>query len=183
MRRGGLVLALAALAAGCYAPEHEDDHAHPPTYVLTNLHPDDRQGELWSLNYQRDGLIRVCTEVEIIDEWDDSVTFAVVETGREYVYRHHERAGESFEANLDRYFGESCDKGEIARLSAVDQEGIRQGEARVGMSKRGVVLAIGYPPPAGTADTQRDEWLYWSNRFNRFVVEFGPDQRVARIRN
>lgn len=178
-----LALALTALLAGCYAPEHEGDHVHAPLYVLTNLHPDDRQGELWSLNYQRDGLIRACTEVEIVDEWDDSITFVVVATGREYVYRHHERAGESFEANLDRSFGDACDKDEPARLSAVDQEGIRKGEALVGMSRRGVVLAIGYPPPRATSDTERDEWLYWRNRFNRFVVEFGADGKVARVRN
>jgi len=128
-------------------------------------------------------LIRACTEVEFVDEWEDAVTFAVVETGREYVYRHHDRAGDAFEANLQRYFGHSCDKDEIARLPAIDQEGIRKGEALVGMSKRGVVLAIGYPPPRTTADTERDEWLYWRNRFNRFVVEFGADQKVTRIRN
>jgi len=52
----------------------------------------------------------------------------------------------------------------------------------VGMSKEGVVFAIGYPPPHETPRLEGDQWRYWKRRFDSILVHF-ENGRVTRIVN
>jgi outer membrane protein assembly factor BamE (lipoprotein component of BamABCDE complex) len=81
-----------------------------------------------------------------------------------------------------RYFGTSCPRTELAALPEVDRQGVKEGKARVGMTKRGVVLALGYPPPHATRSLDADRWIYWTNRMNRIAIVF-RDGRVTGIAN
>jgi hypothetical protein len=67
-------------------------------------------------------------------------------------------------------------------LSAVDQEGIKAGRAMVGMTKQGVMIALGYPAKHETPSTDLNAWTYWKGRYNRLVVNFGEDGRVESTR-
>ena len=53
----------------------------------------------------------------------------------------------------------------------------------MGMTKEGVIFAIGYPPRHVNPDLDSYQWTYWKSRFNRFVVEFDDEDRVASIRD
>jgi len=47
---------------------------------------------------------------------------------------------------------------------------------QIGMSKKAVLAAIGYPPQHQTPSLNGDTWTYWSSRTNRFAVIFKQDK-------
>jgi len=152
----------------------------PGVVTLTNLHPDERRSRLFAANYQQDGLIPVCSAVVLLDRNRERLVFSVQETGKTYEYYHHAKAAaEPFPEHLARYFGTECPRDD-ANLAEVDRRGIAEGKALAGMSKAGVVLALGVPPRHTTPSLDADRWLYWKNRFDRMAVVF-RDGRVAGI--
>jgi hypothetical protein len=66
-------------------------------------------------------------------------------------------------------------------LSPADQEGIQAGQAKVGMTKQGVTIALGYPAKHRTPSTDLNSWIYWKGRFNMLTVNFGEDGKVGSI--
>ena len=77
-------------------------------------------------------------------------------------------------------FAQNCDKEKIAQLSEIDQEGIKDGVVKKGMTKEGVVYAVGYPPTHKTPTLDSDQWIYWKNRFGKMRVQF-TDGKVSRV--
>ena len=57
-------------------------------------------------------------------------------------------------------------------LSEVDKKGISLGQPIKGMSKQGVMVALGYPFPSRTASESENVWYYWKNRFDYYPVHF-----------
>jgi hypothetical protein len=57
-------------------------------------------------------------------------------------------------------------------LSEIDRKGISEGRPYKGMSKKGVMIALGYPAPHRTASPDTDEWYYWRNRYAKYAVNF-----------
>jgi hypothetical protein len=145
-----------------------------------NLHPDNTRSRLYSVNYQRPGLLPRCTQVRIVQVTENEATFEVAATGRRYSYYRHSSLRESFDRHLERYFGANCDETKVGTMSPVDREGIARGEALVGMTKEATVLAIGYPPDHRTPSLDGDVWTYWKSRFQTFQLRF-VDGKVAQV--
>lgn len=122
-------------------------------------------------------------ELHIPENRAKLLRFRVLKTDRTYDYVHHKAAAEPFEDHLRRFFGRQCPAQEVERLSELDAKGVRQGEAFVGMSKRGVVLALGPPPRHVTPDLDSSRWVYWKNRFNRVLITFDAEGNVNEIRD
>jgi hypothetical protein len=59
-----------------------------------------------------------------------------------------------------------------SNLSETDRKGIAEGKALSGMSKTGVMVALGYPVPFATPSTDANTWNYWRNRFEQIAVDF-----------
>ena len=181
IRKIGLFLAL-AIAAGCSAPRQYSTEGVQSAYggrgrelqTLTNLHPDEVRGRLYSTNYQQNGLIPACSRVKIEELTDVDMHFTVVETGRQYHYVFHRSMREPLRRHLERYFG-TCGSEHLSGLNEADQWGLRNGKVKPGMTRRGVILSIGYPPEHGTASLEMDMWRFWNNRLNTFLVEFQGD--------
>ncbi len=146
-------------------------------YTLVNLHP--RGDYLSTVNYQFAGLIPLCTRVRIDARSRSQLSFTVLAGGQRYEYNYHRSAG-NFDADIARVFGTTCSRSRARQLSSLDQQGIRAGRALPGMTKEGVILAIGYPPPHRTPSLQGDAWRYWVGRSATVVVQF-RDGRVVRI--
>ncbi len=70
---------------------------------------------------------------------------------------------------------------DYAGLNAQDQEGIRAGKAIVGMTRQGVMIALGYPAKHRTPSTDLNTWVYWKGRFNVLTVNFGQDGKVVSV--
>jgi hypothetical protein len=141
-------------------------------YTQTNLHPDTARRRLYSINYQLTGLIPICTRVRVTELDDERMSF--VANGVEYDYRFRpEYMTEGLATHLERYFGDGCDPGDS--LGEADREGIAAGRVEPGMTKAGVLKALGYPPPHATPDLASPQWRYWRNRFDTFIVHFDGD--------
>lgn len=68
------------------------------------------------------------------------------------------------------------DKIDLRRFSADERDAILAGRAIKGMSREAVTAAIGYPPQHETPSLNVNDWLYWRNRFDRFIVHFKNDK-------
>ncbi|MDD9195680.1 hypothetical protein PVK62_07480 [Aliivibrio sp. S3MY1] len=150
-----------------------------PVYTLVNLHPDEKRMKLYSVNFQQDGLIPVCTQVNIVDVTNKNLTFKISSTDKQYNLTKH-KSSPDFSKYLSHYFGTECNNSKIKKLSALDQKGIKKGVVTEGMTKEGVKYAIGFPPEHKTPDLNSNKWRYWKNRFNTFNVEF-KDNKVSNI--
>lgn len=151
-------------------------------FTLTNLHPDESRSRLYAANFQQDGLIPVCSEVTLLSLDGDELTFAVQKTGKTYEYFNHDAGGAPLAENVALYFGRACPESELASLTEHEREAVRLGVANVGMRKRAVILAIGYPPHRSTPDLDAPRWLYWHSHFNSFAVIFDKDGRVTSLK-
>ncbi len=104
-----------------------------------------------------------------------------VDDGRRIAYEFHkQRMGMS----IDEYTAliTSPKKVSLKRLSKKDKEGIRLGKAMVGMTKKGVMMALGYPACHRTPSLEDGIYVYWQSRFKTMAVEFDSKGKVMRIR-
>jgi hypothetical protein len=182
--RGGAAalcaLALMACAPASVPATSEGLAPGSRVYTLTNLHPDEERSKLTAVNYQQAGLIPVCTEVEVVSVKRKVMVFRIVESQREYRYFDHKASAEPFQDHLARFFGGKCPK--TTHLGKKDQEGIRSGQASVGMTREGVRIAMGHPPRHVNPDPNgSSQWMYWMSRFNRRAVNFDGSGRVSSI--
>jgi len=154
----------------------------PTVYTLTNLHPDEVRRRLYAVNFQQPGLIPRCTAVRITRLRRSAMHFVVVEGNREYEYLNHDAAAEPFNDHLLRFFGSQCPSDDTG-LNEADLAGIRRGTVSPGMTRRGVILAIGYPPRHVNPSIEFGDWTYWRHRFDRFIVRFDEKDLVVGIMN
>lgn len=158
----------------------------PERYLQTNLHYDAKEPEqISSIHYLRGGMIPLCTRVSLGPLEKDELDVTLVDgaaAGRKIRYVFSGHTPKPYEPHLDALFARTCDPGAPARLSAVDAEGVKKGEALVGMSKEGVRMALGAPPAHATPSLESDTWVYWSSRFNKLAVVF-QDGKVVTVRN
>ncbi len=66
-------------------------------------------------------------------------------------------------------------------LNPTDQKGVTDGKAYVGMSKQGIMTALGYPAVHKTPSLDSNVWTYWKNRFSTMRVEFDQTGKVSQI--
>ncbi len=71
----------------------------------------------------------------------------------------------------------------LAGFSKIDQKGIAAGKAYVGMSRDGVLTALGYPATHRTPSLAASTWVYWTNRYGTIGVDFDARGNVKAIRN
>jgi hypothetical protein len=156
-----------ALGLACASPvivDHSGTRltAGSPAVTLVNLHANKKT--LSSVNRQGDELIPVCTEVKILALGRKRMTFRISGVPGQYSFNYHGAAAEPFGQNLARYFGSRCPGDQITQMSAVDQYGIEVGRPYIGMTKQGIVIAMGYPPMHRTPSLAKNTWRYWGAR-------------------
>ncbi len=92
---------------------------------------------------------------------------------------HPQRMGMSVKEYLDKIM--SAEPVDLSGYSALDQQGIKEGKALVGMTKAGVMAAMGYPAAHKTPSLDDSTYVYWTNRFGTVAVQFDADGRVVKI--
>lgn len=148
-----------------------------------NLHPDPKRRVLYALNYQLPSLIPMCSEVKIEDIGKKEIEFIYQGMTYRYVWdKHTKKAGQSLEQNFKQYFGTSCDKAKVASLSQADQDGIKSGKPRVGMTKDAILFTMGRPPIHANPTLDGNTWMYWSNKWTRQAIDFDDKGVVTQIR-
>ncbi len=179
-----LLILLFAVGFASLASAQEGEFKKGDTLqLLSNLHPDNAKRLLYTINYQQAGLLRVCEQVTVRKIGRKSMKFDYQGVGYEIVYdKHTKKAGVSFQQVLHSFFGYKCDSEKIASLSATDERGIDSGKPILGMSKDGVLFAMGRPAFHGTPSLDADYWLYWRNKFGRTGVQFDANGIVSEIK-
>jgi hypothetical protein len=180
------LLAIAALTwatTAAPAPSSGDIKKGDKLQTLANLHPDMQRHLLYTLNYQLPGLIPVCSEVTITEVHNKKLAFLYQGTEFELEYDSFSKnAGISFQKAAQTFLGPACDKAKMQSLGKIDQDGIRNGRPHVGMTREGVLFAMGRPPYHVNMNLEADEWMYWRNRYGKLAVAFGDDGTVSNIR-
>lgn len=149
--------------------------------TLSVLHPDGQ--EIHSINYQLPGPIPVCSDVTVKKVSKESMKFEYF--GREYNFvldRYTKKVDITLQKAAQTYFGPKCDEAKIKSLSKIDQDGITSGRPQVGMTREGVLFAMGRPPFHVNPNLDVPEWVYWRNRFVRTAVQFDDKGVVINIR-
>ena len=67
-------------------------------------------------------------------------------------------------------------------LSKQDRKGIADGKAYKGMTRKGVMAALGYPAVHKTPSLDAKTWVYWANRFKTIAVDYDDHGKVSRVR-
>ena len=67
-------------------------------------------------------------------------------------------------------------------LSKQDKKGIADGKAYKGMTRKGVMAALGYPAVHKTPSLEAKTWIYWANRFRTIGVDFNDQGKVSQVR-
>lgn len=156
-------------------------------YLACNLHADPRNNKLSSVNYHLGGgLVPLGAEVKVVDISKWAAILLDQKTGIKYKYESHRRTRNIIPLDehlkkilVDKSKLESI-KQEIKTLSDIDQQGIKEGRVKKRMSKRGTLLAIGYPPEFVTPHPmETSKWNYWYNRWKQFFVEFDANGKVV----
>ena len=151
--------------------------------TLSNLHPDVNKQYLYTMNYQLPNLIPMCTEVTVVDK--NKKKFVFLWNGVEYTMaydKHTKKAGVDFDTALGDFFGTKCDGDKVSKMSEVDQKGIRKGIPYVGMTREGILYAMGRPPRHANPDLEGYTYMYWLNRFKRKAIDFDDKGLVEEIR-
>ncbi len=181
-----IALFLASCASAGFEPGMDNGPDVGGTYyTLCNLHPDPAKQTLASINYLQIGIIPLGSEVKIDSRNAKRMQFTVADTGVQYTWvytKHTRQAGMSLADNLTLFFGRDPAAYDSAQFSDADNEGIRLGNVTVGMSRAGVLLAIGTPPAHGTPNLKLPTWTYWKNVWTRRTVTFGPDGLVSEVK-
>lgn len=158
----------------------------PTKYLKNNIHAYDNGRDIKAsyANWTDAGtghlIIPVNTPIEI-KKWRKGFCFITKDTGKMVYFEFHKkRMGMS----VEDYIGliTSTEPVSLSSFSEKDLEGISDGKAHVGMTKTGVMTALGYPAAHRTPSLVGNTWIYWKNRFKTLAVEFDRNGIVKEIR-
>ena len=154
-------------------------------YLKCNLHADPNNNKLSSVNYHLPGkVLKWGTPVTIKKISKKKVKFEA--NGEIFKYEIHKRTRKitTVREHLARFLTTDLNRlrTRVRNLSKVDKKGIEEARPIVGMSKQGVLIAIGYPPEFVVPDPMAaSSWQYWRNRWTKFVVVFNMHGKVKNI--
>ncbi len=131
-------------------------------------------------NYRKGVLVPINTAVKFIKISYRSI-FVTLPNGQELEIRNIEQySGETIDKIFSRTF--AANPVDLSVFTKDERESILLGELKEGMRKNAVIAALGYPPKHKTPNLEIDQWQYWSNRFNTFIVYF-ENGKVSQIQD
>jgi hypothetical protein len=129
---------------------------------------------MWSTGYQKGAMLPAGTEVADVKRSSRKLEFTDAKGGTKYAIeftaKHH--PGVTADQWMDRVLTGQDFAGLTKGLSAAEIKAIKEGKVQNGMSKKAVLVSVGYPPETGTASTDGDTWKYWRDRFRNYLVQF-----------
>lgn len=164
-----------------------------PIYTRYNIHVQEqarRNGDLVYrasyANYTDPGsghiIIPAGSKIEITKTNRKEFNFRVPEKDIEVAFEYHEpRMGMSVGEYIKKITSEAPVS--TADLSKTDRQGIAEGKALVGMSREGVMTALGYPAAHRTPSLDASTYVYWTNRFKTVGVDFDANGKVKNVTN
>lgn len=136
--------------------------------------------KMYSTNYQKGNILPAGSEVKDVNRSSRKLEFVDVKSNTkftiEFVAKHH--PGVTPDQWIDRLLTPR-DLSTLTRgFSADEIKAIKAGQAKVGMSRKAVLVSVGYPPEVATASPDLDVWKFWRDRFRSYLVKF-TDGKVS----
>ncbi|MBL0716149.1 MAG: hypothetical protein JJV98_20890 [Desulfosarcina sp.] len=96
---------------------------------------------------------------------------------------HFEYNARNMAMSIEEYLNviTSPKKVSLKGLGATDRQGIKSGMAKVGMSKKGVRIALGYPARHRTPSLENNVWTYWRTRWVMRTITFNAKGKVVQV--
>jgi len=135
----------------------------------------------WTGPFAGHRIIPPNTKIKILP-WRKGFILVKIDTGQKikFIFSSKYMAMDK-EKYIDTIF--SFNKVSLDGLSSLDLKGVEQGKALKGMSRQGVMTALGYPAAHKTPSLNEREWIYWTNRFATKAVTFDKSGKVSGVRN
>ena len=130
--------------------------------------------KMYSTNYQKGNMLPAGSEVKEVQRSSRKLEFVDVKTNMkfsvEFFAKHHPsvKPEQWIERVLTTRNFSTLTKG----LTADEIKAIKAGQVKVGMTRKAVLVSIGYPPEIATANTDLDVWKFWRDRFRNYEVKF-----------
>jgi len=156
------------------------------TYLKNNIHTQEHRNEEYRASYanwtnpgKNHVIVPVNTPVKI-GNFRRGFALITQDSRKTILFEYDESR---MRMNEDQYIGliTSSEPVKIADLSEVDRKGIKDGKVYEGMTKDGVRIALGYPAAHQTPSLNENTWVYWTNRFKSFKIEFDENRKVTKI--
>ncbi len=148
-------------------------------YTKTNIWYE-KTNDILSTNYHRGNILPIGTKVIIHSIEDRKIHFTPVGSGEMFTIINHKKTSIiSTDRLFNRYFSTEEVKpvaGDYYQATEADLENIKKGVIAVGMSKKAVIMAYGYPPAHKTPRLSSDIWYYWYARLHKVNVYFKKDK-------
>jgi hypothetical protein len=147
-------------------------------YTRFNVHGQSKDGKTAKASYANftnpgagHVIVPAGTEILLTAKSSRSFTFTYDNNRKKVVFEYHQpRMGMSVDEYLDKIT--SLAPISLDDLSELDQKGVEEGRALFGMTRQGVMTALGYPASHRTPSLEAKTWVYWGNRFTTLAVEF-----------
>jgi len=130
--------------------------------------------KMYSTNYQKGNILPAGSEVKEVHRSSKKLEFVDVKSNMkfsiEFFGKHH--PGVKPEQWIDRVLTTRDFSTLTKGLTADEIKAIKAGQAKVGMSRKAVLVSLGYPPEVATASPDLDVWRFWRDRFRNYQVKF-----------
>lgn len=179
--RLSLVISLAGLA-GCnrkLKPEELSPNIAVGGTYYTQFSLFQEKNHYRTTNYRTGSLIPINSAARLVSIDKKDIVVQLLETNQtltiDNVQKHtNDDVQQAFQKILRKT------KVNLNAFAPEERRNILSGQVQKGMSRKAVLAALGYPPATATPSLDSDDWTYWSNRFNRFIVHF-QGNRVREI--
>ncbi|MFO7667059.1 MAG: hypothetical protein R6V76_10600 [Desulfobacterales bacterium] len=151
-------------------------------YTRTNIWYES-PNDILSTNYHRGVILPVGTKVSIHSINNRRIRFTPEGSGQLFTLINVKASTINTEELFNRYFSTEpvgIGIGEYSQVTEADRENIKNGTIAIGMSKKAVLMAYGYPPSHKTPLLTSDIWYYWYARLHKVNVYF-KDDKVFKI--
>ncbi|MFH0944954.1 MAG: hypothetical protein V2A76_07125 [Planctomycetota bacterium] len=141
---------------------------------------------LSAINYKTGAFIPAGTEVTGINAVSrrfrkDAISFTTSSNGATFTVSFDPKfhPGKSIHDYRNMMFTNKTFDQLVEGLSQEEIDAIKVGSLRVGMSRKAVIIAYGYPPEHATPSLESSHWKYWMNRFEDKLIYFDETGRTC----
>ncbi len=154
-------------------------------YLKYNIHVRDNGRDLkahytnWIGPFRGHAIVPVNTKV-VVEKWRQGFILKRTDTQQKiyfYFNRHDMMMSAGEYANIIT----SPEKVLISQFSNIDKKGIKRGKVYLGMSKKGVLAALGYPARHKTPSLKNRFWVYWKNKWMTRMIKFNNSGKVTSV--
>jgi hypothetical protein len=178
-----LILAGGFIFSGCGGSRPIKASMGQKLYTAYNMwYVIDKEDDMFTINYKTGAMIPAGTEINNIKVKKEEILFTTVDDRKDYVvnFKAKFHPGKTADDYAKRMFSEKDFDQLTEGMSESEINGINDGVITVGMSKKAVIVAYGYPPEHKTPSLNDNIWTYWLNKMKTTVIYFDDNGKTIK---